>query len=231
MFKACASVTPYNFSTCFLISTMFDRGANDAGTQSSHRLCENRRLNRGNWQGDCTKGSRISSALVRQEYTLKTQIHRKPGFTGSAAHGAAWFHDKSCLCMTGGQSAPRFMNKMEPDCSVPALAPAKRHVKLQKFSPKAHFPGLHMASCAFKENWSTGTGKARSGWHFSFPGTPHTVQHWKMWKHLLLQKGRRANMCLAAVVWRRHKMKLRGAPLTLPKIVFSLHYDQSPKLS
>lgn len=101
--SACVSLVI--FQPVFQFQPSLTEGQTPLETQGSHKLHENRYPNRRNWQHNCRKSSRLGSAFMRPEYTLQTPICRKPGFTGSAAHGDAWFKDKSCPCMSGGGSA------------------------------------------------------------------------------------------------------------------------------
>lgn len=64
---------PSNFTTCFPVSAKFDRGANTSRDTKFSQVLENRHPRRRNWQCNCRKGSRTSSALTRAEYTLQTQ--------------------------------------------------------------------------------------------------------------------------------------------------------------
>lgn len=91
---------PRNFTTCFPVSAKFDRGANTFWDTKFSQVLENRHPHRRNWQCNCRKGSRTSSALTRPGAPYR---HMKS--TGSAAHGDTWFNGKMCPCMSGGRCA------------------------------------------------------------------------------------------------------------------------------
>lgn len=125
-------------------------------TQRSRKLRENRHPNRGNWQRNCRKGSRIGSALTRPD-GAQAQIHRKPGFTGSAPHGDTWFKNKTCPCMSGGGSAPCFpsygcMNsKVRLMLSIPRSTLHHSALKNVKISTPAKGEPTHACWCDLEE--------------------------------------------------------------------------------
>lgn len=152
---ACVSLVI--FQPVFQFQPSLTEGQTPLETQSSHKLHENRHPNRGNWQRNSRKGSRTGSTPMRPEYTLHTQTHRKPGFTGSAAHGDTWFNDKTCPCMSGGGPAPCFpscgcMNgKVRITLSIPRGTLHCSALENVKISTPAKEESTHACWCDLEE--------------------------------------------------------------------------------
>lgn len=163
---ACVSLAIFQPVFQFRLSLM--EGQTPLETQSSRKLRENRHPNRGNWQRNCRKGSRISSALMRPEYRHK--------YTGN------W--------------VSLGLHLME------ILDSKIKHVRAWVAGDLHHsFPPM-------------GARTARSGSRFPFPEVPYTIERWKMWKCLLLQK--ESQHVPVGVIWRNLKVKLRCASLLPP---------------
>lgn len=124
-------------------------------TQSSRKLRENRHPNRGNWQRNCRKGSRISSTLTRPEYRHKYTGNRVS--LGLQHHGDTWFKNKTCPCMSGGGSASCFascgcMNsKVRLTLSIPRGTLHHWALKNVKMSTPAKGESTHACWCDLEE--------------------------------------------------------------------------------